>query len=262
MSTPVAVTQRRTSLAKPAVIALVVWVIGWGGNALLMVVSDSTGWYRWLAVPLVSVTVAMSTAVASSYLDTRWTDPSTHQPVTLDAARQVQGVDRFSGRSVPAVLVTLVLVAGVLGLVLTVGIRYVAGWVTGDEPGVDRLVRTAAVSDQGLSVSVNGFEETDHFTRLDVDVTNRVGNPITMPLFGNVSLVGGDGTAMEVDSWRSDWNDSLNPGVRQSGALVFTGHLPDGVRRARLQFNTVFGQGFGGPDHITVPGIQLRPRTE
>ena len=67
MSTPVAVTQRRTSLAKPAVIALVVWAIGWGGNALLMVVSDSTGWYRWLAVPLVSVTLAMSTAVASSY---------------------------------------------------------------------------------------------------------------------------------------------------------------------------------------------------
>jgi len=263
MSQAVVETQRRTSLAKPAVIALAVWLIGWIGNALIMAVSDWTGWLGWLAVPAVSATVAVLTAVASSHLESRWVDPVTRRPVPAEPGSSTpERQARPHGRSLPAVLVTLVVLAGIVGLGLTVGVRYVAGWVTGDEPGVERLVQTATAQEKGLAVSVTGFEETRHFTRVAVEVRNDVGNPITLPLFGNVSLVGGDGTAIEVDQWRSDWTDSLNPGVRQNGALLFTGHLPDGVRRAQLQFNTVFEQGFDGPRSITVSGIELRRRSD
>jgi hypothetical protein len=260
VSTPIMVTRRRTSLAVPAVVALVVWVVGWAGNGATMVVSEWTGWLGWVAVPLVSLTVAVLTAVAKSYVEDRLVDPETRQPLP-DPAHPDQGGRRFTGWSLASALVTLVLVAGVAGLGVTAGVRYVSGWVTGDEPGFERLVRPVTEEAQGLAVTVHGFEETRHFTRLRVEVRNGVGNPITLPLFGNSSLVGGDGTGIEVDHWRSDWTDSLNPGVRQNGVLVLKGHLPDGVRRAQLQFNTVFEQGFEGPDSITVSGIELRRRS-
>lgn len=258
MSVPIVETRRRTSLAKPAAIALAVWIVGWLGNGVGMVVSDWTGWVGWLAVPAVSASVAVLGAIASSYLEQRLVDPVTHQPIP-DPAHPVPGTG-FSGWSVRFVLIALVVGGGILGLVLTVGIRYVTGWVTGDEPGVDRLAETVTVDDRGLSVSVTAFEETRHYTRVLVQVSNGVGNPITVPLFENVSLVGGDGTPLKVDHWRSDWNQSINPGVRHKGALVFGGHLPDGVPRATLEFHTIFEQGFDGPDSITVPDIGLRSR--
>lgn len=258
MSVPVVETQRRTSLAKPAAIALVVWLIGWLGNGVGMLVSDWTGWVGWLAVPAASAGAAVLSAVASSHLEQRLVDPATHRPLP-DPTRPGHG-GGFTGWSVPTVLICLIVGAGILGLVLTSGVRYAAGWVTGDEPGVDRLTETVAVDAQGLSVSVTAFEETRHYTRVRVQMSNGVGNPVTLPLFGNVSLVGGDGTPLEIEHRRSDWTPSLNPGVRQNGVLLFGGHLPDGVTRATLQFHTVFEQGFEGPDSLTVPGLVLRGR--
>lgn len=257
MSMPILETQRRTSLAMPITIALVVWLIGWIGNGVGMLVSEWTGWLGWLAVPAVSATVAVLGAIASSKIRQWWVDPETHRPVP-DPAHPGQR-PASSGRSLPVVIVTTIVVAGILGLALTAGVRYAAGWVTGDEPGVDRLAQTATFDERGLTMSVTAFEETRHFTRLRVQVTNEVGNPITLPLFGNVSLVGADGTAIEVDHRRSDWNNSLNPGVRQNGVLLFSGHLPDQVTSATLQFTTVFEQGFDGPRSITVPDIPLEP---
>lgn len=258
MSMPILEIRRRTSLAMPITIALVVWLIGWIGNVVGMLVSDWTGWIGWLAVPAVSATVAVLGAIASSTIRQRWVDPETHRPVPDPVhPEQYPGP---SGRSLPFAIITTIVVAGVLGLGLTAGVRYAAGWVTGNEPGVDRLAQTVTVEDRGLSMSVTAFEETRHFTRLRVQVTNDVGNSISLPLFGNVSLVGADGTAIEVDHRRSDWNTRLNSGVRQNGTLIFDGHLPDQVARATLQFNTVVEQGFDGPDDITVAGIELQPR--
>jgi hypothetical protein len=254
VSTPVAVTQRRTSLAGPIAVAVVVWTLGLVGNAVAMLVTDWTGWVGWLAVPAVSLGIAVIQAVAAAHVETQYADPVSHRPVRYPGQRPP------SGRSLPAVLLVL-LVAGLLILVATIGVRFVAGWVTGDEPGEDRLAATVTQASSGLEVSVTSFEETRHFTRLGVRVTNGTGSSITLPLFHNVSVVGGNGSVLEVDDRRSDWSEGLNPGVSQTGVLIFSGHLPDGVRKAQLQFNTVFAQGFDGPRQLTVSGIELQRRS-
>jgi hypothetical protein len=254
MSTPIAVAKRRTSLAAPITIAVAIWAVGLIGNAVAMLITDWTGWLGWLAAPALSLTVGIVQAITAAHIETEYADPVTQAPVRYPGQRPP------SGRSLPTVLVTL-LVVGVIAVAATVGVRFVAGWITGDEPGRDRLVAPVSATSRGLQVTVNSFEETRHFTRLEVRVTNGTGSSLTLPLFNNVTVVGGNGSVLEVDEFRSDWADGLNPGVSQAGVLIFSGHLPNGVRKAQLQFTTVFAQGFDGPQNLTVSGIELERRT-
>ncbi|MPZ00297.1 MAG: hypothetical protein GEU97_20395 [Actinophytocola sp.] len=154
----------------------------------------------------------------------------------------------------------LVLVLGLGGLGVTFGVKYAVGWVTGNEEGVDRLAAVAQSQNSGLRLSVEGFEETRHFTRLTVTATNGVSHSLSLPLFRNCALRDERGSTIMADAFRSDWADSIPPGTTQRGIIVFPGHLPGGVKTAALSFATVFGQGFEGPDSITLGGIRLRPR--
>jgi hypothetical protein len=242
-------TTRRTSTGLTLTVGLVTGMLGIAGNVVAAFVTQWSGSISWFAVPCVAVAVAVVTAFATTHVEDRFdADRSSH-----NRARR--------GRSVPSTLVAVVLVLGLGGIIATAGIRYVTGYVTGDEPGTDRLVQPVTNEVSGLSLTVTKFEETRHFTRLTVTVTNGVGNSLSLPLFGNSLVVGGDGTALEADSFRSDWSETVASGVRQSGTITFSGHLPAGVRRARLVFSTVFEQGFDGPDSIQVTDLRLRPRT-
>jgi len=151
------------------------------------------------------------------------------------------------------------LLIGVAGLGITVGVRYVVGWVTGDEPGFDRLVSEVTASDQDLALTVEEVVQTRHFTRVTVLADNDVGHTLSLPVFNNATLVSRRGAVLQADAFRSDWADSLAPGTTQRGVIVFSGHLADSVKFARLNFATVFGAGFEGPRSMTVPNLRLRP---
>lgn len=152
----------------------------------------------------------------------------------------------------------ILLVIGVGGFALTFGVRYVVGYITGNESGTERLVQSATGSADGLTLVVESFVATDHFTRLEVAARNDSDISLTLPLFKNCLLVGADGTTLEADPFRSRWSDSIAPGGLQRGSITFPGHIPTRVSEARLVFSTIFGMGFGGPDSIFVESIQLK----
>jgi hypothetical protein len=170
---------------------------------------------------------------------------------------------RSRGRTpLPVVLVVLWAFAAGAWFV-TIGVRTAVGYVTGNEPGEEHLLRAVANTEQGLTLRVVSVKLTDHFTRVEVASRNGTGNTITLPLFKNCVFQGRDGTTLEAESFKSRWNDYLAPGSFQRGTITFNGHLPRSVRRATLSFATVFKQGFDGPDSIQVPGIRItkNPRT-
>ncbi len=252
-----AVPQRRTvNYPWVAFGACLTLLLGWGANAALAFVTDWSGSLAWLAVPAATVLVTVMTAITTAHVKSYEPQPG---PVVPGAA-----ADRAGTRSRPfPFVVSAILVAvfvGVLGLGLTLGVRFAFGWVTGDEPGVDRLVAPTTQTEQGLTITVESLEQTRHFTRVTAVATNRVGNPIRLNLFGNVILQGRNGSTLEADSFRSDWVEELPPGATQRGVIVFSGHLPTEVRFARLSFSTVWEQGFDGPRSIAVTGLRLRPQ--
>ncbi|WP_109507490.1 hypothetical protein [Nocardioides speluncae] len=262
MTTQVVAGRRRTSLALPITLGLVTGLVAIVGNALAMVVANWTGWLWWLVGAVVALVVSVVQAIVGSHVEARWTGPAAQPPGQAPPAWQPprQGKQRARGTPVSIALLIL-LVLGLVGVLLTFGARYVIGYATGDEPGVDRLVAPATVNAEGLEVTVRTFEETRHFTRLSVRVTNHTTLTQRISEYENLTLVGGDGTALELSMLRSDWTEDTNPGVSVSGTLLFKGHLPDGVRRAQLQIATVFALGLEGPDRLTVAGIELRRRT-
>lgn len=254
MATHAVATERRTSLALAVTIGLLTGLIGVLGNAVAMIVAHWTGWFWWLAGAALALVVSVAQALIGSHVETRWTGPTRGRGQELPARKP-------KSRGTPVWVAVAVLVAlGLVGTLLTFGARYAIGYATGDEPGVDRLATPVTVNAEGLEVTVETFEETRHFTRLKVRVHNGTSLSQRISLFENCALVGGDGTALEVSQLRSDWTDETNPGVTVGNVLIFKGHLPNGVRRAQLQFNNVFALGTDGPDRVTVSGIELRKR--
>jgi hypothetical protein len=148
------------------------------------------------------------------------------------------------------------LVLGVGGFGVAAGVRYAVGYITGNEPGTDRLVKPARASEHGLTLTVVSVTYTAHFTRVGLDADNATDTALSLPLFGNCVLNGADRTTLEADPSRSRWNPTLAPGSRQRGTIVFKAHLPDSVTRASLRFAHVFGS--FEVDSISVNDIMLR----
>jgi hypothetical protein len=161
-------------------------------------------------------------------------------------------------RGTPLALVLLIafLVLGVGRFAVAAGVRYAAGYITGNEPGTDRLVKPVTVSEHGLTLTVERVTYTAHFTRVVLLAHNETGTSLSLPLFGNCVFAGDDGTTLEADGFRSRWSTTLAPGSLQRGTITFKGHLPDSVSRASLRFATIFGPGAGS---ISVSDLRLSP---
>jgi hypothetical protein len=162
----------------------------------------------------------------------------------------------FRGKtSVPlfAVLAVLLVSCGGGGLAATAGVRYGYGWVTGNEPGTEVFRGKASGSAGGVRVTVTSAVVTAHFTKLDVAAENSGRNAVSLPLFGNCQLVGDGGKTLEADDFRSQWSDSVTPGVPRTGTITFPGKLTPG--NAILSFVHIFGSGGGTP--IVVRGIRI-----
>lgn len=253
MATAGATQYRRVATGKTFAVGLVTGLIGLLANAVAAFFTTWTATLAWLAVPVAGVGVSIIGAFATAHVETRF------QPGPPGGGPPGRP-PRSRGMSLPVVIILVVLVLGLGGLAASFGVKYAVGWLSGNEEGVDRLAKVARAEQRGLKLSVEGFAETRHFTQLTVTATNGVGHSLTLPLFNNSSVRGKDGTTIEADPFRSDWADSVPPGAKQRGTITFPGHLPDGVNVASLSFSTVFGQGFDGPDSITVDSVRLRPR--
>ncbi|CUR55553.1 membrane hypothetical protein [metagenome] len=258
MSYASGVQQRRTvDVPRTIFFATLAGVMGWVTNTVIAFVTEWSGRLSWLVVPPAMVLAGVIAALATAKVDTYYpTRSSGRHPQPTPGGAPIPSRARLPfGVS----LVVAALVIGVAGLGITVGVRYAVGWMTGDEPGEDRLVRAVTASDEGLSLTVEEVVQTRHFTRVTVRVDSAVPHSITLPVFNNATLVSGRGDAIEADAFRSDWSDSVAPGTTQRGVIVFSGHLADQVTSARLSFATIFGAGFEGPQSMTVPKLRLRP---
>jgi hypothetical protein len=249
---------RRVDVGKTLLIAGVCALIPLIGNVVASFLTVWTGGAAWLVVPLVGVGVAMLTALIQAYASAPATPRAPEPgPALPDAARY----RRYGAREPRGTPLALALVIGLLALggggwAITEGVRLGVGYVTGNEPGTDRLVQPVDGTVGGLTLKVENVWHTWHFTRVRVAADNNSASSLSLPLFGYCHFTGQDGTTLEADAFRSRWSTELPPGVLQRGAITFKGHIPDAVRQASLSFR-IFGT--PGGDSIVVRDIRLRP---
>lgn len=237
----------------------VVWVTVVGelillvGNVAASFVTDWTGIASWLAVPAVGIVAAVVVAVFGKYTEDR--AGARPPPGPVQPGRRPPTYRTSRVLPVLGVLLTLVIVAGGV----TLGVRYAVGLLTGNESGVAVLVQEEVTGGgAGVSLTVQEVEYTPNFTRVRLLAQNDNRVSASLPVFGFCILVGEDGTTLEADPFRSDWSETMAPGGRLLGTLVFPGRLPAGVSSASLSFTTVFVSG-PGSGAATVEGIELNP---
>jgi hypothetical protein len=241
------------------------------GNVVASFATEWTGAKSWLVVPAVGMGVAMVTALVQAYGSARAPSPRPQPrrdepwPGHVDPSRRYGGREPRRGTPLPIALVVAVLVLGVGGWALAQGVRYGVGYVTGNEPGAERLRQQATQTADGLTLTVESVEQTAHFTRVRLLARNASDNlSLTLPLFKTCKLRG-DGATLEADAFRSRWTEELSPGSVQRGTVTFGGHLPDSVRVAELTFSPIFSFPVGGrpfergPGFITVKNLRLGP---
>jgi hypothetical protein len=242
----------RVSLIRPILIAAAVSLLGWLINAASTYLAGrALSGLAWLLSP--------AAAVLAGILSTVIEAATGRAPPKAGETRQAPA----RGRGVPAAVAALavLLVIGVGGYGATVGIRYVVGWVTGNEQqvGRERLAAPAPSASSGrVTVTVISVFNTAHYTRVRLTVTNRERQPATLTLFHNCVLTGG-GVTLQADDFKSDWTQEVPPDSTQQGTVTFSGHLPDGAVTAQLSFLNVFVFGrFGVNDTLVIKPIPLR----
>lgn len=244
---------RLSGNARVAAVAAVCWAVPVAANAIAAFLTDWTGLAAWLIGPALGLLGAVVTALIEKSPSP--TPPPPHTSWARYGGRRA-GLPVGHGPTAAGVLAVVVVVL-VVGVGVALGVRFAVGYLTGDETGTQVLVQPATGGTTGLSATVDGVEYTDHFTRVSLVATNGGGTSVSLPLFGYCVLSGSDGTTLQADPFRSDWAESLPPGGRQRGVVVFPGHLPDAVLEASLSFTTVFGP--DGGDAMTVGPLLLSP---
>lgn len=251
---------RRTSLTSALLVAALTELLLLGAAAVAAFLTDWSGRFAWLVAPVVGVAVAMGKILigeAGKARSARPAQPPPPQQGTYPGPPPPMPARRRKGTPIGVATLVVLLVIGGGGWALAQGVRYVTGYLTGNQTGVERLVEPVSVTDQGLTLTVDNVVHTAHFTRVGIVVTNGLTNTVTLPLFENASLSTGDGATLEADSFRSDFADTLPPGAVRRGTIVFVGQLPETPTTLSLAFATIFEQGFDGPESLTVSGIML-----
>jgi pSer/pThr/pTyr-binding forkhead associated (FHA) protein len=238
----------RVKLVKVMVVAAVVEGLGLAANAIAAFVADHVGGVtRWLAAPAVALIAAMVTALIQAV---------SKEPAASSTSTTATAGTRRRGTPAAVAILVVLAVVGVGGFAVAAGFQYAAGYITGKESGEDRLVQSVTRSGSGLTATVVHVTYTSHFTRVELTVRNTTRTSLSLPLFGFCTFTGSDGTTLEVDSFRSQWPDTVPPGAFQRGTITFKGQLPDNLTTASLSFSQVFGP---GGKALTISGIKLKP---
>ena len=250
---------RRIRLTTALLVAAAIQLVALAGNALATFLTDQLGGVlRWVLPALVTVLIAVVQALIQFLTtDDRRSAPEPGLPHT---AQPPPGSRSSRGLAAPAAFLVVLLVIGGGGIAVAAGVRYAVGYVTGKETGTPRLAGPQVARAGGLNLRIEDVEHTPHFTRVELVGQNRGSATVTLPLFGNCVLSDDEGATLEADPFRSDWADSLAPGTRRRGVIIFPGHLTAASTTASFSCATVFGPGGGGS--ITVTGLRLRPVEE
>jgi hypothetical protein len=258
---------QRVRLGPTLLLAGVCYLLPLGVNVVASFLTEWTGGRSWLVAPAVGLLVAMVTALVQAFGSSRAPSP---QPPD-DRERWPGDVGpappstpyRQRGTPLPVALAAAVLIIGGGGWAAAKGVRYAVGYITGNEPGTEQLVRQASGSADGLRLTVESVKRTAHFTRVRLQARNTSDAfQFTLNLHGCV-FRDVDGTTINADEFKSRWPDQLSPGSLQRGTVTFKGHLPGTPTVAELTFNNVFSfpvrSTFDrGPTFITVGNIRLR----
>ncbi len=176
---------------------------------------------------------------------------------STQAPPQIGAPPRSTRRSV-SIVAALAIVVGLCGLGTAggvVGVRYVAGWLTGSETGQERLVEQVSVTSGPLRLTVIGVEVTSHYTKVDLAAANG-GDESLRLVKGFCTLTFADGTTTTADTLRGSWPEAVPPGTSVRGLLLFSADPGPDATSAALSFATVFGS-LDGPTSITVRDIGI-----
>ncbi|WP_458113499.1 hypothetical protein M1D88_05125 [Arthrobacter sp. R1-13] len=244
----------RERLGTALLVAAGINVVGILGNSLAAFLTELTPTWTWFITPFMGLLVALGIEMLDYYRSVQGAPPgpSGHPDPKLPvrpAPRMPVGV---------TVLVTL-LVLGGGGWLVTAGVSYAVGYLSGNEDRVQRLESQVATEDQGVTVTILGVQSTAHFTRVEIRVRNGTSSSMSLPLFANAVLTAPDGTTFDADPFRSNWQPRIPAGGQRKGTINFPDQLPGDATSISLSFGTVFRPGFDGPRSIKVEYIPLRP---
>ncbi|MDX2973308.1 hypothetical protein [Kribbella solani] len=132
---------------------------------------------------------------------------------------------------------------------MSAGVEYVAGYMSGNESGEDRLVKPVSRTSSGITVTVENVTYTSHFTRVEVRLKNAAKQAVTIPIDGT-ALTAAGGAGLRADSGRSSWPGKVAASGTEHGTITFKGKLPDSATSAVLTFKS-------GNTTFSVPGIAV-----
>jgi hypothetical protein len=248
---------RQVSIGPPLRIGALSAAIVLLANVAVSLAIDSNGLGRWLIVPAVGAGAA---AIAVLLAGPEPELTPIEQAIVGVAPRRAWSLPPLPSMSLASALAVSLIVVGGGGLAATMVARYGMAWVTGNEHGPNRLVSPVSSSVGGLTLTVRRIEQTPHFTRVTVTITNRSPAQVSLPIDGgNCELIAGDGTASQAQAFRSEWQESLEQGTVRTGVVVFGGHLPSDAKRARIAFGHLFGSSGAAAESIVVANLRLSP---
>ena len=254
---PPATTQPSSSGKKGLGFALIfagcISILGYAGNSLTAFLTELTPTWTWFIGPIIGLAVTLATEILNYYRKDSSSSPQ--QPVNNYHSRR-RPVPR---RPLAATLIIIALALGGGGWLVTTGVSYAIGYVSGNENGVPRLEQQVVQEVEGVTVTVLSVDSTPHFTRVEIRVDNETTNSLSLPFYQNVTLTAPDATTFDADAFRSNWKPEIAAGGSRKGTLNFESQLPQGATTVSLNFVSVFLHGFDGPASITVPGITLGP---
>jgi hypothetical protein len=243
---------------RPEVKALIFGLIG-------LAVSQVITWWQqsapaWLA-PVLLFTGGAIPLIVDYLKSSRSEQPRAPQPAPRNASpRAVHYPRPLAPRPArqPGRLLAALLALAVVGGAIAYGGSYLVGWVTGIEPGVQRLANPVSGSAGALRLQIESVEVSSHYTRVRLTATNAADFPVTIPLFSNCQLLEPGQVALPAKTGFETSSIDVPPGsVPVTTEVVFTGTPLDTATSLSLTCSTLFWQGFGQPRSINVDGIAL-----
>lgn len=174
---------------------------------------------------------------------------------------------RFGSPFLPADILWS-LVAVVLGVMLSVvavnprwaamislRLRRLESWITGNERGLDILAGKESGRAGALTLTVDQILLTPHFTRIVVTVSNNGLAPVELPGAGRWRLLTHGGAVLHGSALRSLWPDAVPAHWSVAGIVTFD-RLPEGTSGISLGLGGVADADAGA---LTLANIRLRP---
>jgi hypothetical protein len=182
------------------------------------------------------------------------------QPSQPSQPFQPSRSDRRGGAApLAAAVLVLALVAGA-AYGIAVGVQWGVGMLSGSErPIADRLVKPATGTAGPLTVTVDKFEITGHFTKVTVQATNQGSTPITIHLYGSCQLIGADGTTLKPRAGLGGFGtiDVPENGIPVSEVITFDAKPTPAATTMTLSLTGLFAM-VDIPHSLQVTGINLK----